>query len=152
MTIDFHDVLTSFQGHGVRFEYPDIWQIAVEETEGDVIVTITATETCFWLLRILRSCPTPPEVIESCLTGFREEYDEVEETVPDTSLCDLPAAAADVSFVCMDLLNSAALRSVRTLNHTLLVWWQSSESELEEAHAIFDHMSASLSLDRAAAS
>lgn len=148
MTIDFRDVLKEFSGHGVRFEYPDIWEVAVDETEGDVIVTVTVTETCFWLLRILRSCPTPPEVIESCLTGFREEYDEVEETTPDTSLCDLPAAAADVSFVCMDLLNSAALRSVRSLNHTLLVWWQSSQSELEEAQAIFDHMTASVSNDR----
>lgn len=148
MTIDFRDVLTEFHGHGLSFAYPDIWQIAVEETEGDVIITITASETCFWLLRLLRSCPTPPEVVESCLIGFRDEYDEVEETVPDTSVCDLPAAAADVSFVCMDLLNSAALRSVRTLHQTLLVWWQSSESELEEAQPIFDHMTDSLTLDR----
>lgn len=147
MNFDFQNVLTPYRKNGVYFEYPDIWELTEQIVDNDIVVSISASETCFWLLRIISDCPPPPQVIESCMSAFREEYDDLEEEIPDTSLAEMPAAAADASFFCMDMMNSVALRSVRSMDFTLLMWWQSTHLELEENQTALNHMSQSVRLE-----
>ena len=47
----------------------------------------------------------------------------------------------------MDLMNSVGLRSVRTVDFTLLVWWQSTQLELEDNEVVFEHMTRSVQID-----
>lgn len=147
MTIDFQDVLVPYHNHGLRFEYPDIWEFNEHTIEGDVMLSVAASDTSFWLLRIIADCSPPPQVIQSCLEAFKEEYDDLEVERPDTSLAQMPASALDASFFCMDLMNSVGLRSVRTAEFTLLVWWQSTQLELEENEVVFEHMTRSVQID-----
>ncbi|MDG1895009.1 MAG: hypothetical protein P8J37_08875 [Fuerstiella sp.] len=144
MNLDIGDCIVPYNNHGVVFLYPDIWQVE-EETDGqDVIITVSSTGTCFWTLRILPASPAPPQTVESCVTAFQEEYEDAEVEQVDTVLAEMPAYSRDVSFFCMELLNTAALRSVRTSDFTLLVWWQATSHELDELRSVLDQMTESV--------
>ncbi|APZ91455.1 hypothetical protein [Fuerstiella marisgermanici] len=147
MGIDFQDCLVAYRRHGIRFEYPDIWEITEEAEGGDVLITVASSETCFWTLRILPGCPLPPHVVESCVEAFQDEYDDVEVEEPDASLAGLPACSRNLTFFCLELMNSVGLSSVRTMNFTLLAWWQGTHHELSEAQPMIDHMTNSVRID-----
>ena len=144
MNLDLSDCIVPYNKHGVVFLYPDIWQIE-EETDGeDVIITVSSTGTCFWTLRIIQTSPAPPQAVESCVTAFQEEYEDAEVEQVNAALAEMPAYSRDVSFFCMELLNTAALRSVRTSDFTLLVWWQATSAELDELRPVLDQMTESV--------
>lgn len=137
--------LKRYESHGVLFDYPDFWEMAEQhEPDGDIIVTVSADGTCFWTLRILPSCPAPPDVVRSCVDAFREEYEDVEESPSSQTLAEMPAHTRELNFTCFELINTAVLSSVRTMEFTLLVWWQGTDHELAETRGILDHMTGSL--------
>ena len=144
MPIDFQDCLVRYSNHGIQFDYPDIWAIEEQAADGDVLITVSGSETCFWTVRIMASCPPPPQVVESCVTAFEEEYEDAEVEQIEGKLAEMPAVARHVTFFCMDLMNAANLRSVRTSEFTLLVWWQGTHHELAENQPILDHLTHSL--------
>lgn len=148
MKIEFQDCLAGYHKHGISFQYPDFWEMS-EQTDGtDILVTVAADDTCFWMIRILPGCPPPPQVVESCLEAFREEYEEVDVSESDVTLAEMPAYARDVDFYCMELMNSAKFRCVRTTDFTLLAWWQGTFHELEQRQPILEHMMNSVRADR----
>lgn len=138
------ELLATWQGHGVCFQYPDIWELTEDVDGDDVIVTVAADDSCFWILRILAESPRPSDVLTSCLDAFRDEYEDVEIREVATRLADMPAQGRELEFSCYELLNTAELRCVRTLSATLLAWWQATDHELATVRAHFDRMSASV--------
>lgn len=147
MDLDFQDCLVMYQKHGVRFLYPDIWELQEQQDDGDVIVTVSSSETCFWTLRILTQCPPPPQVVESCVTAFEEEYDEIEVEKSVCHVAEMPAYSRELEFFCMELMNSVGLHSVRMTDFTLLIWWQGTHHELSECRPLIDHMTRSVQAD-----
>lgn len=133
-----------YDNHGVRFAYPDIWEIEELNDDGDIVITVSSENTCFWTLRLLPGCPSPTQVVDSCVQGFQEEYPEAEVEACEAQLAEMPAAARDLEFFCMELLNSAVLRCVRTSDFSVLVWWQGTSHELQETRPILDMMTASV--------
>ena len=147
MTFDFQDCLTAYAKHGLSFPYPDIWE-AHEEAEGnDITISLAPCATSFWTLRIMHECPPPPQVVESCVAAFKEEYDEAEVSESKVIISGMPAFCRDLEFACLELMNSVGLASVRTSEFTILVWWQGTDLELEEFRPIFDHMTRSIQID-----
>jgi hypothetical protein len=129
MTIDFQDCLASYSKHGVQFSYPDIWEID-ERMEGtDVIV---------------HGCPPPPQAVDSCVEAFQEEYEDLEVTTTECKVAEMPAYSRNLQFICLELTNTVGLCSVRTTDFTLLIWWQGTDHELEEAQPMIDHMTRSV--------
>ena len=147
MQIDFHDSLVQYHNHGVQFDYPDIWEISEVRDDDDVIITVSMSETCFWTLRLLPACPPPPQVVESCVEAFKDEYEEVDVESVSAKLAEMPAVASHLSFFCLEMLNSVGLQSVRTSDFTLLLWWQGVQHELAETEPIFEHMTRSVRAD-----
>lgn len=147
MKFDFQDCLTPYSKHGIGFLYPDIWELH-EETEGtDITISLAPCATSFWTLRIMHECPPPPQVVESCVEAFKEEYDEAEIAESKVIISEMPAYGRELDFICLELTNSVGLASVRTSEFTILVWWQGTDLELEEFRPIFDHMTRSIQID-----
>lgn len=144
MNFDFRDCLTEYHSHGVSFSYPGQWTLEEQQDGNDVLLTVSVGNTCFWLLRILPECPPPPQVVDSCVRGFREEYEDVEVEKTEDKLAEMPAVARDLQFFCLELVNSAALRSVRTSTATLLVWWQGTDHELRDVQEQFRFITSSV--------
>lgn len=136
--------LVPYEGHGVRFEYPGFWELSEEVDDQDVMITISADNTCFWMLRILSGCPRPDEVVNSCVEAFKEEYDDPEVTETGGVLAEMPAYCREVEFSCLELLNSVFLSSVRSSRMTLLAWWQGTDHELESTRSLFDRITQSV--------
>jgi len=139
--------LQPFQKHGVQFLYPDIWELDETEDADAVIVTISSDGTCFWAIHILGNCPPPPQVVDSCVEAFKEEYDDAEASVVDSRLAEMPAYARDMEFSCYELMNTASLQSVRTADFTLLVLWQGTDHELSEYRHVLEFMTSSVRAD-----
>lgn len=144
MQIDFQDCLVRYEKHGIEFSYPDIWELTEDIDGHDVVLTVSGADTCFWTLRILPACPPPPQVVQSCIEAFQDEYEDVETEETDSKLAEMPAYSRDLAFFCMELMNAVGLRSVRTSEFTLLVWWQGTQHELAESRPILDHMTNSV--------
>lgn len=145
--IDFQDCLTAYNQNGVSFEYPDIWELKEDCDGDDIVLTVSCDESCFWTLRLLGSCPPPPEVIESCVSAYTEEYDDVEVTSPDAKLSGLPAVCRELEFFCVDLPVTVCLSSIRSRDFTALVWWQASAQDLATARPMIDHISRSVQFE-----
>lgn len=138
MGLDLSGCLNRYDSHGVRFDYPDIWELSEEETDGDTTITVLTDGTCFWTLRILRGRQSPPEVVNSCVAAFREEYEDVEETSSEVRLADMPAYSRELEFSCLELLNTVSLACVRTMELTLLIWWQGTDHELRDLRPVLE--------------
>ncbi|MEZ6123417.1 MAG: hypothetical protein R3C49_09615 [Planctomycetaceae bacterium] len=147
MEVDFRNCLAEYSGHGVRFSYPDIWEITEESDDGDILITVASPGTCFWTLRLLPGCPAPPQVVESCVAAFQEEYDEMEVEKVTIHLAEMPAYARQLEFFCMELMNTVGLASVRCNEMTILIWWQGTDHELIECQEILGHMTGSVRVD-----
>lgn len=140
--------LIQFQNHGVHFCYPDVWQLEeVGSDDDDILITVSGDGTCFWSIHILSNSPPPPQVIESCVAAFTDEYEDADATVSERLLAEMPAYARDVEFSCYDLMNTASLQSVRTSDFTLLVLWQGADHELEEYRSVLEAMTDSVRAD-----
>lgn len=147
MNIPIEASFVLFHDHGVQFVYPDIWGLEESTEDGDVVISVSSGGTCSWSIHILHSCPPPPQVIESCVAAFTEEYEDADVTPAKRQLAEMPADARDVEFSCFELMNTACLQSVRTTDFTLLVLWQGTDHELVEYRELLESMTNSVRAD-----
>lgn len=136
-----------YENLGVRFSYPAHWEITEEEQPGQFSVTASSPHTAFWTLTLFFDGPDPESVMETVLDAFREEYDELDIYSAQAVLCDQEALARDIEFVCLELLNSAWARVIRTTDYTILVWYQSDDKELEDNGVAMQEITRSLSCE-----
>ncbi len=145
MALDLSGCLNPYEAHGVRFLYPDIWELSEEQDAGgDVTITVLSDGAWFCTLRILADRPAPPDVVSSCIAAFREEYDDLDEYPSAIRLAEMPAVSRELEFSCLELINSASLCSVRGSEFTLLCWWQGTDHELQEVRPILEQMTSSV--------
>ena len=136
--------MRQFDSHGVRFRYPDDWTLTHEHQGSSLVVNLQTPGTAFWSLTLLADCPDVNEVLEAAIAAFEEEYENVDVYVQETSLEELPTAACDLDFVCLDLVNSASIRSILLGDCTALVMYQAESREFEDLQADFDAVMSSL--------
>lgn len=133
-----------FEGHGIRFEYPDDWILHEQSSPEEVTLTVQSPDTSFWSLTLIFDRLDPRRVIDSVLDTFREEYSEIDVYPSDVRLNDLPTEACELDFVCHDLIGSAFLRAVATPDFTLLVLYQGADLELDDVQPLLEKVSRSL--------
>lgn len=134
-----------FEGHGIRFEYPEDWILHEQSAADELTLTVHSPETSFWSLTLLFERPEPRRVIESVLDTFREEYSEVDVYPSDVRLNDQPTESCELDFVCHDLIGSAFLRAVAGPDCTLLVLYQAADLELDDTQPLLEKLTRSLS-------
>jgi hypothetical protein len=117
--------MTTYEDHGIRFEYPAEW--ALEVTEDGPLTTIDLQHpdgVAFLLVSADLSCPDSGEVADSVLETMREEYPDLEADPTEEVVDDRFVSGYDVQFFALDLPNSAHIRCFRTLIRTILVFGQ----------------------------
>ena len=133
-----------YETHGVRFQFPDDWELREEEKDREFTVTVSSPETSFWSLVLLFDRPQPEHVMESALEVFRQEYDELDIYPSNAPLCNCQTVARDIEFVCLELINSAFLRAFQTERFTALVLYQATDIELQNTNTVLNRISQSL--------
>ncbi|MCB9953127.1 MAG: hypothetical protein H6824_19300 [Planctomycetaceae bacterium] len=136
-----------YKNHGIAFQYPEDWMLEEENNEGDTTITVTDGETSFWSLHLMRERPQVEEVIEEIETAFKGEYDEVDVERSIKQLARREAEAREISFVCLELVNTAFVRVFRTGRFTVMILCQATDHELEDARSNFEAIADSLDVD-----
>ncbi len=129
---------------GVRFQYPDDWELTREPSGRDVTFHLQTPGTAFWSLTLLTSRPPAGDAVEAAVLAFREEYPEVDLYDGPELMLEGPAAGCELDFVYMDLVNSAVIRAESTSIFTALVIFQAETKEFETIQAAMDQVTASL--------
>jgi hypothetical protein len=134
------DILSPYDSQRIRFVYPAAWDLHEELSDSDTVISITADDSCFCILRLMPARPRPPEVVRSCVRALRAEYEEVELTRPEAIIDGLPTCSREATFSCFELLNAAGFYSARSRHDTLLIWWQCTDHELPAVRPLFDRL------------
>jgi len=127
-----------YAAHGVRFRYPDDWDLTEQQTESNVTITVSSQETSFWSLTLFFDRLQPEQVLETALDAFRNEYDDIDVYPAETMLGRVGNLARDVEFVCLELINGAFLRVFRTGRFTAVVLYQGTDHELKETREMLE--------------
>jgi hypothetical protein len=117
--------MTTYEDHGIRFEYPSEW--VLEVTDDGPLTTIDLQHpdgVAFLLVSADLSCPDSGDVADSVLETMREEYPELDADPTEEVVDDRFVSGYDVQFFALDLSNTARIRCFRTLIRTILVFGQ----------------------------
>lgn len=136
-----------FEGHGIRFEYPDDWILHEQSAAEEITLTVHSPDTSFWSLTLIFDRPDPRRVIDAILETFREEYSEIDVYPSDVRLGDQPTESCELDFVCHDLIGSAFLRAAVAPEFTLLVLYQGADLELDDTQPLLEKINNSLTWD-----
>lgn len=135
----------TYQKLGLTFQYPDTWALDEGEAlEGEKSVSVYSPGGAFWSVSVHPTSQGPQELVDTALNAMKQVYDEldaeaVEETVSETELI-----GCDINFYCLDLTNTAVVRSCRRDKNTLLIFWQADDRELAEVESVFRAITQSL--------
>jgi len=133
-----------FERQGLRFAYPENWQLEEAKTDEGWSVTAQSPGTAFFFLNVQSERPDVQQVIDTILAALREDYSELESEPATESIAGRSARGHDIQFFSMDLVNTCWTRCFRTAEHTVLVLCQVSDVELETAEPVLRAMCASL--------
>lgn len=136
-----------FQADGIRFQYPDNWQLSHEETESGWTAFVQSRETAFFLLTYDRDSPDVGAMAETALQTLREEYPGLEADDALESLAGQPAFGHNIHFFSLDLTNTCGTRSFSCATATVLVMWQANDLELDAVEPVFRAICASLQVE-----
>ena len=136
-----------YDGHGVSFRYPSDWTLAEDTAANEVTISLQTPGATFWSLTIFADRPPAEDVLGAVLSAYRDEYPELDVYAVTTTLCQLPAEACDLDFVCLDLVSSAGLRATESATRTYLVIYQGPDPELKIYRPHFELILDSLELD-----
>jgi len=139
----------TYDAHGITFQYPAEWEVNEQMGEGEVLITVSSPETSFWSISLFADRPTLEAVVNTAISAFREEYDDLDVYEAYASLCGRQTLARDLEFFCLELLNSAWIRAFTTPDFTALILFQANDLELTVSEPLFKRMSQSLTCNGA---
>jgi len=140
-------MVAQFEESGIRFKYPENWQLEREESEGGWTVSVQSPETAFFLLCLREDMPETNEVADTALAALREDYPDLEADGCVDTLAGQPAIGHDIRFFSLDLTNTCWIRSFYSAQGTVLLMFQFNDLEIEKNEPVLRAMCASLELE-----
>ena len=130
---------------GIHFQFPDNWTLDESDAlKGDESVSVYSPGGAFWSIIKHPRSASPRELVEAALQAMRQEYDELDVEEVKEMLVGHELVGCDMNFYCLDLTNTALLRSFQTAEATYLVLCQADDREFTEVSPVFRAMTQSL--------
>lgn len=136
-----------FEQDGIRFQYPESWQLTREETPNGWSVSLQSPATAFLMVTFDSDMPEAELMAETALEAMQAEYANLESDAVCESIAGQPACGHDMRFFSFDLTNTCFTRSFYAAGGTVLLFWQTNDLELETAEPVFKAVCASLHVD-----
>lgn len=133
-----------YDRHGITFQYPADWEVSEQEQGDECLITVSGPGTSFWSVGLFRDRPHPDLVLETALAAFQDEYPDLDSYQAEDEILDQPTSGIDLEFFCLELVNTARIRSFLAKDFTVLVMCQADDTELATAQPFFDDMTKSL--------
>ncbi len=136
-----------FADSGIRFQYPEHWQLDREDNETGWTVTLQSPDTAFVMICLREDLPTPDELADATLDALRETYPDLEADDCVDSLAGQPAVGHNIRFFSLDLTNTCWTRSLYGSQGTVLVVCQANDLELAKHEPVLRAICASLEVE-----
>lgn len=136
-----------YDDHGIRFQFPDEWELNEDLNDNELSISINSPGTSFWSLTVDFENRSPEMLVKSAIDAFRQAYQDVDSYTVESKICGRPTVARDLDFLWLELTNSAFLRAFRTERFSALVLYQETDHELEESLPILELITHSLECD-----
>ena len=136
-----------FQADGIRFQYPDNWQLTREDAQTGWTVSVQSPATAFFILTFDEEMPEVGAVAETVLEALRADYPDLEAEPALESLAGQPAMGHDITFFSLDLTNTCHSRCFYSDAGTILLIWQANDLEWDAVGPVFRAICASLQVE-----
>lgn len=136
-----------FQAEGIRFQYPESWQLSRDESETGWTVTVQSPDTAFFLLTLDAEMPETGMMAQTALEALRAEYPDLEADEIIESLGGQPALGHNIRFFSLDLTNTCCTRSFYGATGTILLMWQANDLEWAAVEPVFRAICSSLKVE-----
>ncbi|MBM4012081.1 MAG: hypothetical protein FJ286_12005 [Planctomycetes bacterium] len=133
-----------FDRLGLSFDYPDNWSVDTDESEGRyATVTVYAPGGGFWSVSGHAPGGDPRELAAAVVRQMQQEYRDLdaEDAVDRVAGRDLPGF--DMNFYCLDLTNTAQVRTLAAPDAVYLIFCQAEDREWAEVAPVFAAMTTS---------
>jgi hypothetical protein len=128
-----------YDDRGIRFEYPNDWELEVTDDGPLTTVAVQAPGgLAFALVTVDDSCPSPADVADQALEALREEYPVLDASPALETINGHRTVGHDVEFISLDMTNSCTIRCFRTPRRTVLLFGQWSDLVAEESEPNLD--------------
>ena len=135
-----------FDNLGISFQYPENWQLDEAEIRaGQSAVTVFSPGGAFWSVA-LHTGPAadPAKMARAALDAMRKEYEELDAAPAKESIAGFDLEGYDLNFFCLDLTNTACIRSLRVAGTTYTIFFQAEDREYDEISPVFSAMTLTL--------
>lgn len=130
---------------GVRFLYPENWELA-DEPESDLprVTSVTSPTGGFWALHVYEATSDPGDLADEVLASMRQEYDSLESERVTEQIGSVQAVGYDLEFYVLDFVASARVRAFRHQDRTYLVLAQAESRDFDNLADVFRAITLSL--------
>lgn len=140
--------MTTFERDGVRFLYPENWELQAEQSDGGSwTVMVQSPDTAFLLVSLHPDALDAAELADQSLDALRAEYKELDAENVVESFAGQVAIGHDIDFITLDAAITCRTRCLESPNGPLLVMAQVSDYDFSTNDPVLRAMSASLSVD-----
>jgi hypothetical protein len=134
-----------FDGLGISFQYPDNWTLDDSDALlGRKSVTVYSPGGAFWTVAIHSGSADPAKLTAAIVEAMQQEYEGLESQQTDETTAGYDLAGYDLAFYCLDLTNTAHIRSFRFAHTAYTIYYQAEDREYEHVRMVFQAMTVSL--------
>jgi hypothetical protein len=134
-----------FDSLGISFQYPENWTLDDSDAVlGRKSVTVYSPGGAFWSVAIHPRAAEPATLAAAVVDAMKEEYEGLESQQAEESIADHDLTGYDLAFYCLDLTNTAHVRSLRCAQATYTIYCQAEDREYERLHRVFEAMTLTL--------
>ena len=133
-----------FDRFGLAFDYPDNWSVDTDDAaDRYATVTVYAPEGGFWSVSGHAPGGDPTSLTDAVVSQMREEYRDLDSEPASEVVAEHTLRGQDMNFYCLDLTNTAQVRTLQTPQAVYLIFCQAEDREWERIAAVFAAMTAS---------
>jgi hypothetical protein len=134
-----------FNKMGVVFQYPENWTLDEQTADGgeQSITVYNPGGGGFWTLSVHPRGADPRRLASAALMAMKEEYENLDSEAVHEKRQDHELVGYDLNFYCLDLTNSAVVRTLRTERASYTIFYQAEDREFDAIHPVFEAMTMS---------
>jgi len=127
-----------FHRFGLAFDHPDNWLVDMEDAEGRfATVTVYSPTGGFWSVSGHAPGGDPGELAAAVVSQMREEYRELDAEPATEQVGGRSFSGFDLNFYCLDLTNTAQVRTLATPTAIYLILCQAEDREWDHLAPVF---------------
>lgn len=133
-----------FHRLGLDFSYPDSWTVDTDDArDGSAAVTVHAPDGGFWSVSGHAPGGRPTELAQAVVAQMRGEYRDLDAEPAADEVDGRTLPGFDMNFYCLDLTNTAQVRTLETPGAVWLLFCQAEDREWERIAPVFAAMTTS---------